>query len=193
MKQKIIVGITGGSGAIFGIRLLQKLNDFEVETHVIISEWGEKTIQIETPYTLKDVKEMASVYHHIENQAASISSGSFHVDGMVIAPCSMKTLAGIASGLASDLITRAADVMLKERKKIILLARESPLNLIHIRNMETVTLAGATVFPPVPAFYNKPETIDDIIDHIVGRILDQLGYSPEWVQRWGNKKDSRGK
>ncbi|MBP1157251.1 MULTISPECIES: UbiX family flavin prenyltransferase [unclassified Paenibacillus] len=185
MNNKIIVGITGGSGAIYGIRMLEALKELGAETHLIISEWGEKTIQMETSYSLQQVKEMADVYHSIKNQAASISSGSFRVDGMIIAPCSMKTLAGIASGLASDLISRSADVMLKERKKLILLTRESPLNLIHIRNMETAILAGAMIFPPMPAFYNKPQTLDDIVNHTVGRVLDQFGYDPEWVKRWG--------
>lgn len=184
--KRIIIGITGGSGAIYGVRLLEALNELGAETHLIISEWGEKTIQMETSYTLNQVKKMASVYHSVRNQAASVSSGSFRVDGMVIAPCSMKTLAGVATGLASDLVTRAADVMLKEGKKLILLTRESPLNLIHVRNMETVILAGAMVFPPMPAFYNKPQTIDDIVNHTVGRVLDQFGYDPDWVKRWGS-------
>ncbi|WP_282940075.1 UbiX family flavin prenyltransferase [Paenibacillus sp. RC67] len=184
--KKIIIGITGGSGAIYGVRLLEALNELGAETHLIISEWGEKTIQMETSYSLNQVKKMASVYHNVKNQAASVSSGSFRVDGMVIAPCSMKTLAGVATGLASDLVARAADVMLKEGKKLILLTRESPLNLIHVRNMETVILAGAMVFPPMPAFYNKPQTIDDIVNHTVGRVLDQFGYDPDWVNRWGS-------
>ncbi|WP_036746399.1 UbiX family flavin prenyltransferase [Paenibacillus sp. UNC451MF] len=184
--KRIIIGITGGSGAIYGVRLLEALNGLGAETHLIISEWGEKTIQMETSYSLNQVKKMASVYHNVKNQAASVSSGSFRVDGMVIAPCSMKTLAGVATGLASDLVTRAADVMLKEGKRLILLTRESPLNLIHVRNMETVILAGAMVFPPMPAFYNKPQTIDDIVNHTVGRVLDQFGYDPDWVKRWGS-------
>ncbi|UFJ42003.1 UbiX family flavin prenyltransferase [Brevibacillus humidisoli] len=187
MDKKIIVGITGGSGAIYGVRLLEALNEAGVETHLIISEWGEKTIQMETSYTLPEVKKMAAVSYSVKNQAAAISSGSFRVDGMVIAPCSMKTLAGIATGLASDLIARAADVMLKERKKLILLTRESPLNLVHVRNMETVILAGAMVFPPVPAFYNQPKSIDDIVNHTVGRVLDQLDLDPDWVNRWGKQ------
>lgn len=183
--KKIIVAITGGSGAIYGIRVLEALRELGAETHLVISEWGEKTIRMETAYSLQQVKELARVCYNVENQAAAISSGSFRVDGMIVAPCSMKTLAGIATGVASDLITRSADVMLKEQKKLILLARESPLNLIHIRNMETVVLAGAQIFPPMPAFYNKPQTIDDIVNHTVGRVLDQFGYEPDWVQRWG--------
>lgn len=184
--KKIVVGITGGSGAIYGIRLLEALRDAKVETHLIISEWGEKTIGMETSYTVNEVKSLASVCHVAKNQAAPVSSGSYLVDGMVIAPCSMRSLAAIASGLASDLITRTADVMLKERRKLVLLTRETPLNLIHIRNMETLTLAGATIMPPVPAFYTKPQSLDDIINHTVGRAMDQFGLDAEWLQRWGN-------
>lgn len=186
--KKIIVAITGGSGAIYGIRTIQLLNDLGAETHVIISPWGSRNIELETPYSVKEVKEMASVYYPSGNQAAAISSGSFKVDGMIVSPCSMKTLASIANGLASDLISRSADVMLKEQKKLILLTRETPLNLIHMKNMEAVVSAGAMVFPPVPAFYNQPKTLDDVIHHTVGRMLDQFGYDPEWVKRWG--KDS---
>lgn len=184
--KRIIIGITGGSGAIYGVRLLERLKELEVETHLIISDWGVKTMRIETSYNLDDVKNLADVNYDKDNLAASISSGSFPVEGMIIAPCSMKTLAGIATGMSSELITRSADVILKERKKLILLTRESPLNLIHIRNMETATLAGASIFPPVPAFYNKPQTIDDFVDHTVGRVLDQFGLTPNWVKRWGS-------
>lgn len=184
-EKRIVVGITGGSGVIYGIRMLEKLKELEVETHLIISKWGEKTMLVETPYTLDEVKKMATVYYENDNLAASISSGSFRVDGMIIAPCSMKSLAEIATGVTSDLVTRSADVMLKERKKLILMTRESPLNLIHIRNMETAALAGAVIFPPVPAFYNKPQTIDDIIDQTVGRVLDQFDLTPDWIKRWG--------
>lgn len=187
MKTRIIVGITGGSGAIYGIRLLQALKEMEAETHLILSDWGQKTIVMETDYTVEQVKDLATVVHSFKNQGAPISSGSFRVDGMVIAPCSMKTLAMIASGMASDLIARSADVMLKEQKKVVLLARETPLNLIHIENMKTVVQAGALIFPPVPAFYNRPQTLDDIINHTVGRVLDQFGYDPDWLKRWGNK------
>ncbi len=145
---------------------------------------------METDYSFQQVKELATVYHTVNNQAAAVSSGSFRVDGMVIAPCSMKTLGGIASGLASELISRTADVMLKEQKKLILLTREAPLNLIHVRNMETAILAGAMIFPPVPAFYTKPETIDDLVNHTIGRVLDQFGFEPTWLKRWGGQKES---
>ena len=176
--------MTGGSGAIYGIRLLDRLNELGVETHLVMSDWAKQTIAIETDTTVEEVRKKATVVHHGINQAASISSGSFQVDGMVIAPCSMKTLAGIASGFATDLITRAADVILKEKKKLILVTRETPLNLIHIKNMETVTLAGGVIYPPMPAFYNQPKTVDDIVNHTIGRVLDQLGFDPDWVKRW---------
>jgi 4-hydroxy-3-polyprenylbenzoate decarboxylase len=187
MEKRIIVGITGGSGAIYGIRLLEALQQLNTETHLVMSEWGEKTIVMETDYSVKQVQNLASHLHSCKNQGASISSGSFRVDGMIIAPCSMKTLATIANGMASDLISRSADVILKEQKKLVLLARESPLNLIHIENMRMVTLAGGMIFPPMPAFYNRPQTLEDIISHTVGRVLDQFGYDPEWLKRWGAK------
>ncbi|MCL6445028.1 MAG: UbiX family flavin prenyltransferase [Alicyclobacillus sp.] len=188
MTQRIIVAITGGSGAIYGIRCLEALREFGAETHLIISEWGEKTIGMETDYTVQQVRSLASVVHNYRNQAASISSGSYRVHGMIIAPCSMKTLASIAHGLASDLISRAADVVLKERRRLVLLTRETPLNLIHIENMKTLALAGATIFPPMPAFYNRPATLDDIVNHTVGRVLDQFDYDPDWVKRWGESR-----
>lgn len=188
MKKQIIVGITGSSGAIYGIRLLQALKEMGAETHLILSEWGGKTIVMETDFTMQQVKDLATHVHNYKNQGAPVSSGSFRVDGMVIAPCSMKTLAAIANGMGSDLIARSADVMLKEQKKLILLARETPLNLIHIDNMKAISLAGAMVFPPMPAFYTRPQTLDDIINHTVGRVLDQFGYDPSWLKRWGETK-----
>ncbi|VEF46765.1 3-octaprenyl-4-hydroxybenzoate carboxy-lyase [Bacillus freudenreichii] len=184
-QKRIIIGVTGGSGTIYGIRMLEKLRSLGVETHLVISEWGEKTLKVETSYSANDLKQLADFYYFNDNLAAPISSGSFKTDGMIIAPCSMRSLAEIATGVTSDLITRSADVMLKEKKKLILLARESPLNLVHIRNMEAVTLAGGVICPPVPAFYNKPENINDIVDHTVGRVLDLLGLNPDWVKRWG--------
>jgi 4-hydroxy-3-polyprenylbenzoate decarboxylase len=187
MKKRIIVGITGSSGAIYGIRLLEALQKLDTETHLVMSEWGEKTIVMETDYTIKQVQELASHVHSYKNQGAPVSSGSFRVDGMIIAPCSMKTLATIANGTASDLITRSADVILKEQKKLVLLARESPLNLIHIENMRMVALAGGMIFPPMPAFYTRPQTLEDIINHTVGRVLDQFGFDPDWLNRWGEK------
>ncbi|MDM5196706.1 non-oxidative hydroxyarylic acid decarboxylases subunit B [Fictibacillus enclensis] len=186
--MKIIVGITGATGAIFGIRMLEALRAEDVETHLIMSKWAEKTIRLETDYTLEQVHKLASITHHPTNQAASISSGSFRVDGMVIAPCSMKTLASIRIGFADNLVSRAADVILKERKKLVLLTRETPLNDIHLENMLALSRMGAVILPPVPGFYNHPKTIDDIVDHIVARTLDQFGIDNKLTRRWQEQK-----
>jgi flavin prenyltransferase len=183
-KLRIIVGISGATGAIFGIRLLEALRDVGVETHLILSKWAETTIKLETNYSVEDVVKLASIVHSPTNQAASISSGSFRVDGMVIAPCSMKTLAAIRMGYSENLLGRAADVILKERKKLVLLTRETPLNDIHLENMLFLSRMGAVILPPVPAFYNRPSTIDDIINHIVARTLDQFGIENSLTKRW---------
>lgn len=187
---KIIVGISGASGSIYGIRTLEALRDHGVETHLIISKWAEATINIETPYTAKEVKKMASVVYSSADQAAKISSGSFKVDGMIVAPCSMKTLASIAHGLADNLITRAADVTLKERRKLVMLPREAPLNDIHIENMLKLSRMGAVMFPPMPAFYNFPKTIDDIINHTISRLLDQFKIENDLTKRWKEDEQS---
>ena len=182
--MKIVIGITGASGAIFGVRTLQFLRAASVETHLVMSRWAKTTIAHETPYSLSQVEGMASVVHNGDNQAACISSGSFHTDGMIVAPCSMKTLAAIRVGYSDTLVARAADVMLKERRKLVLLARESPLSEVHLDNMLTLTRMGAIIFPPVPAFYNKPESIDDLVNYIVGRLLDQFGVQVPDLERW---------
>jgi flavin prenyltransferase len=182
--MRLVVGITGASGAIFGIRTLQVLKALAVDTHLVMSRWARTTIAHETPYTLEQVEALASTVHHGENQAAPISSGSFQTDGMIVAPCSMKTLAAIRVGYSDTLVCRAADVILKERRKLVLLARESPFNEIHLENMLALTRMGAIVFPPVPAFYNQPKSIEDIVDHIVGRLLDQFGLQAPIVSRW---------
>ncbi|WP_172371643.1 flavin prenyltransferase UbiX [Sporosarcina jiandibaonis] len=182
--MRIIVGITGATGAIFGIRLLEVLRDFNVETHLILSKWAKVTIPLETDYTVKDVEDLASVVHGSMNQAASISSGSFQVDGMVIAPCSMKSLASIRMGMSDGLVGRAADVILKERRKLVLLPRETPLNDIHLENMLALSRMGAVILPPVPAFYNHPVTLDDMVNHIVARTLDQFNIDNTLTTRW---------
>jgi 4-hydroxy-3-polyprenylbenzoate decarboxylase len=182
--MRIVVGISGASGAIFGIRALEALKALDIETHLILSRWARTTIAHETAYTPDQVEKLASVVHHEENQAASISSGSFKTDGMIVAPCSMKTLAAIRAGFGDTLICRAADVILKERRKLVLLARESPFSEIHLENMLALTRMGAVVFSPVPAFYNRPKTIDDIVHHIVGRMLDQFGLDVPGILRW---------
>jgi 4-hydroxy-3-polyprenylbenzoate decarboxylase len=189
--MRLIVGITGASGAIFGVRALESLKSLEVETHVILSRWSRATLTHETDYTLDRVEKLASVVHHDDNQSASVSSGSFKTDGMLIAPCSMKTLAAIRAGFGDTLICRAADVILKERRKLVLLARESPFNEIHLENMLALTRMGAVVFPPAPAFYNRPATLDDVVNHIVGRLLDQFGLDMPGLRRWsGFQPDS---
>jgi 4-hydroxy-3-polyprenylbenzoate decarboxylase len=182
--MKIIVGMSGATGAIYGIRMLEALRESGVETHLVMSKWAETTIRLETDYSVIDVKNLASVVHSPENQAASISSGSFRVDGMIIAPCSMKTLSAIRVGYADGLLVRAADVILKERKKLVLLARETPFNDIHLENMLALSRMGSIILPPVPAFYNNPKTLDDIVNHIVARTLDQFGIDNKLTKRW---------
>lgn len=184
--KRFVVAISGATGAVFGVRIveaLKSLGDYEV--HLIISPWAEKTIALETKYSPQQVKKMATFCHDYRNQGASIASGSFGVDGMVVAPCSMKTLSAISHGYADNLIVRAADVMLKERKRLILLPRETPLNEIHLENMLKMTRAGAIIAPPMPAFYNHPTTLDDIINHQTSRILDLLGVDNSLTRRWG--------
>jgi polyprenyl P-hydroxybenzoate/phenylacrylic acid decarboxylase-like protein len=183
-RPRLVVAITGASGAVYGTRLLQKLRELEVETHLIVSRWARVTIEHETDLTLADVKTLADVVYSENDQAAAVSSGSFRTRGMVIAPCSMKTLAGIATGYADNLVTRAADVVLKERRPLVLVVREAPLNTIHLRNMTTLSELGATIFPPTPAFYHQPESLDDVLDYTVLRILDQLDLGDDSPWRW---------
>lgn len=182
---RLIVGITGATGAIYGIRLLEALKGGPVETHLVMSDWARKTIAIETGRSPSDVLALADRTYRPDNQAAAISSGSFRTLGMVIAPCSMKTLAGIANGFADNLVSRAADVQLKEGRKLVLLARESPLNAIHLENMLKLARAGAVVAPPCPAFYAHLTSLDDMVDHTVGRLLDQFDIEHSLVRRWG--------
>ncbi len=182
--MKIVLGITGASGAIFGIRTLEALRALEIETHLIVSKWARSTIAHETPMPLEELEKLASIVHHPDNQAAPVSSGSFKTDGMIIAPCSMKTLAAVRAGFGDSLICRAADVHLKERRKLVLLARESPFSEIHLENMLALSRMGAVIFPPIPAFYNRPASVDQIVDHIVGRVLDQFGLDMPGLKRW---------
>jgi 4-hydroxy-3-polyprenylbenzoate decarboxylase len=187
--RKLIVGITGATGAIFGVRLLQALRAAEVETHLVLSKWGLQTIEHETGLTSAELGALASVVHGSGNMAATISSGSFQTDGMVIAPCTMKTLAAIAQGFGDSLVQRAADVVLKERRKLVLVARETPLSEIHLENMLKLARMGVTILPPMPAFYNKPQSIDDIVEHIVARVLDQFGIAAEFAKRWDGQME----
>ena len=184
-RQRIIVGISGASGAIYGVRLLQALRTLpSIETHAVISDAGWLNITHELGLERTHAPALADVVHSIDHIGASIASGSFRASGMVVAPCSMRTLAAIAHGLADNLLTRAADVMLKERCRLILLARETPLHLVHLRNMTTVTEMGAIVCPPVPAFYQKPQTVDDIVQHSIARVLDLLGLEQTLAAPW---------
>ncbi|HYE81649.1 MAG TPA: UbiX family flavin prenyltransferase [Clostridia bacterium] len=183
--MKIIVGISGASGAIYGIRLLEELKKRKVETHLIMSRWGAVTIAKETDYTVEQVNALADKIYREDDVSAAISSGSFQTGGMIVAPCSMKTLSGIANGYAEDLMTRAADVCIKERRKLILVARETPLNAIHLENMLKLSRIGVEIMPPVPAFYSRPQSIDDIVNHTVGRIMDHIGLENRLFTRWG--------
>jgi 4-hydroxy-3-polyprenylbenzoate decarboxylase len=194
VTDRIIVAITGATGAIFGVRALERLREFDVETHLIISPWGAKTITHETRRSVKEVRSLADISHLPQEQGATISSGSFVTLGMLVAPCSVKTLAAISSGFANDLVARAADVVLKEQRKLVLMVRESPLSPIHLENMLRLSRAGATMLPPMPAFYTQPASIDELVDHIVTRALDQFGLHSEATKRWdGNLKHSSGR
>lgn len=184
LNGRLIIGITGATGTIFGVRLLQILEGTGLETHLIISKWAQRTLTHETPYTIAEVQQMATHFHSSSNQGAAISSGSFLTRGMIIAPCSMRTLGAIAGGVGDNLITRAADVVLKERRKLVLLVREAPFNDVHLENMLKLSRMGAVILPPVPAFYNHPRTIDDIVNHVVQRALDQLEIHIDVVGRW---------
>ena len=184
--KRLVVGITGSSAPQLAITLLTVVRDLpEVEVHLVVSRGAEKSILLETGMKRPEVEALADHVYDPEDLAAPVSSGSFPVDGMVIVPCSMNTLASVAAGISDNLIARAADVSLKERRRLVLVTRETPLSLIHIRNMETVTLAGATVLPPVPAFYHKSETIEDLLRHTAGKVLDQFGIPHNAFKRWG--------
>jgi 4-hydroxy-3-polyprenylbenzoate decarboxylase len=184
---RLIVGITGATGAIFGVRLLQALRESSVETHLIVSKWGAHTLTEETSYSLDRVRQMATYSYPAADQGASISSGSFLTSGMVVAPCSARTLAAIATGQGDNLIHRAADVILKERRKLVLLVRETPLNEIHLENMLKLSRMGAVILPPVPAFYNHPQSLDAMVDHVVMRTLDQFGIHTDLADRWSSE------
>ena len=181
----LIIGITGASGVIYGIRLLEVLSSMkEMETHLIISEAGEINISYETDWEIKDVKALADFSYDINDITARVASGSFKTDGMIIAPCTVKTMSALANSYADNLLTRTGDITLKERRKLVLLVREMPLHIGHIRSMERLCEMGAIIMPPVPAFYHKPKTIQDIIDHTVGKTLDIFGIEHNLFPRW---------
>jgi flavin prenyltransferase len=186
-KLKIVVGITGSSGVIYGIKLLYFLNKFETETHVVLSKWAEKNIEIETDESIEKIKKLATFEYKENDMAASISSGSFKTDGMIIIPCSMKTLASISNGYDDNLISRAASVTIKENRKLVIVPRETPLSQIHLSNMLKLAKIGVIILPAMPGFYHRPKTVDDLILHIVGKTLDQFNINNEVYKRW--KKD----
>lgn len=186
--RRIIVGISGASGAIYGVRLLELLRRAGVETHLVISRAAKLTLATETNLKVSDVEALADVVHSNQDIGAACSSGSFRNLGMIVAPCSIKTMSEIATGVTANLISRAADVALKERRRVVLMLRETPLHLGHIRSMAAVTEAGAIVYPPVPAFYSRPESLEQMIDHTLGRVLDLFDIDIEIVRRWTGQR-----
>ena len=183
--MRLVIGISGASGVIYGIRLLEMLRAFDgVETHLVMSRYGRLNIELETEYKVKEVEALADVVHGERNQAATISSGSFGVDGMVVAPCSMKTLSAIVNSYADGLLVRAADVCLKERKQLVLMPRETPLHAGHCKLMYEASQLGVIIAPPMPAFYTRPQNLDDIVNHSVARVLDLYGLDTGTLKRW---------
>jgi 4-hydroxy-3-polyprenylbenzoate decarboxylase len=193
VSERIIVGITGASGAIYGVKSLQLLKEKGFETHLVISRAGKQVIELETDYKVGDVEAMASYTYDDKDLAAALASGSYLTGGMVIAPCTMKTLSGVANSYAGNLIERAADVTLKEKRKLVLVVRETPLHKGHLRLMSEAADMGAHILPPIPAFYHRPVTIDDIVDQTVGKILDFLGIEHDLFERWGEKAGKKRK
>jgi 4-hydroxy-3-polyprenylbenzoate decarboxylase len=191
--KRIVVGITGASGAVYGLTALKALRAAGVETHLVVSRSAQITMAHETEIRPSNLASLADVLYRVDDIGAAISSGSFRTEGMIIAPCSVRSLSEIATGVTSSLLTRAADVVLKERRKLILLVRETPFHLGHLRSMTQVTEMGAIVMPPVPAFYARPATLQDVVDHSVGRALDLLGLDTNLVSRWGETVDLKAK
>ena len=185
--KRIIVAITGATGAVYGVRILQRLRDAGAETHLVISRWGARTLLHETSWSREQVDALATEVYAPADMGAAISSGSFRTDGMIIAPCSAKTLAAIAHGYGDNLVHRAADVILKERRRLVLAIREAPLSEIHLENMLKLARMGAVILPPMPAFYNHPQTIDDVVEHTVARVLDQFGVDLPEAVRWSGE------
>lgn len=188
-RRRIIVGISGASGFQYGMKALQLLRDQDVEVHLVVTKGAEVTRSMETQWQRQEVADLADEVHSVSNLGASISSGSFKTLGMLVAPCSMNSLASIAHGLTSNLLTRAADVILKERRRLVLMVRETPLNLVHIRNMQAVTEMGGIIYPPVPAFYQQPQSVDEMVHHSVSRALDLFDLDVGNLKRWGEKNN----
>jgi 4-hydroxy-3-polyprenylbenzoate decarboxylase len=191
IPKRLIIAITGASGAVYGVRLLQVLREVpDIETHLMVSDAGVLNLHQELDMNRKDVESFAHVVHNVRDVGASIASGSFQSEGMIVAPCSMKTLASIAHGLSENLITRSADVVLKERRRLVLMVRETPFNLAHLRNMIAVTEMGGIIFPPLPGFYQRPATIAEMVDHTAGRVLDLFAISHLLTPRWNGLKST---
>ena len=190
--RRLVIGITGATGVIYGVRLLERLRQANVETHVVISRWGARTLQHETNHTREQVEALATVAYKSDDLGAAISSGSFPTDGMIIAPCSAKSLAAIAHGYGDTLLHRAADVALKERRRLVLAVRETPLSDIHLENMLKLSRMGVVIFPPLPAFYNHPSSLADAVDHSVARMLDQFGIPVADMPRWKGEMNVGG-
>ena len=184
--MELVIGITGSTGVIYGIRMLQVLKELGIKTHLVMSEWAEKCIPMETDYTIEDVKSLATEVSDEKNMAASVSSGTHKTDGMIVIPCSMKTLSSIANGYDETLVSRSAGVILKESRKLILVSRETPLSAINLENMLKLARLGVVIMPPVTEFYTKPNSINDMVDHIVGKCLDQFDIEHKLFQRWGS-------
>ena len=193
MSKRIVIGISGASGVIYGVRLLSLLKETKYETHLIISESGKLNFEIETSYKPTDVEKMANFVHDNQDMAAALASGSFITQGMVVVPCTIKTLSGIANSYNENLIVRAADVTLKEKRKLVLVVRETPLHKGHLRLMTVAADMGAHILPPVPSFYHQPKTIEDLIDQTIGKIFDFLGIEHDLFKRWGEKKKKTDK
>jgi len=191
--MRLVVGISGASGAIYGVRALQVLRELRVETHLVITDAALETLRLETDFKKSDLVRLATKTHRPDDIASKIASGSYATDGMLVIPCSMKTLAGIASGYSDNLLLRAADVTIKERRRLVLVVRETPLSLIHIENMATVTRAGAVVLPAMPAFYHRPRTVAALVDQVVGRALDALGVEQRLSGRWNGPRTPRSR
>jgi len=193
-KRRLVVAITGATGAVYGVRLLQVLRPLpSIETHLMVSDAGVLSLYQELDMNRKQVEALAHVVHSVRDVGACIASGSYESEGMVIAPCSMKTLAAVAHGFSDNLISRSADVMLKERRRLVLMVRETPFNLAHLRNMTSVTEMGGIIFPPMPAFYQRPRSVEDLIDHTVGRVLDLFSIPHQLAPRWQGMKGAPDK
>ena len=193
MTKRIVVGISGASGIVYGLRMLEALRDLGHETHLVMTRSAEQTLAVETKRKIAEVQALAHTVHAATDIGATPSSGSFATDGMVVAPCSIRSLSEIATGVTSNLLTRAADVTLKERRRLVLMVRETPLHTGHLRTMTQASELGAVIFPPVPAFYGWPQSVDDIVNHTVGRVLDLFGIENELAPRWGAAPADGGK